>query len=110
MEPTPNPTWLARLIFVLSLFVTIGFFAFLAYGLTFGPIRKEDYKVAIFYILFLGVPAAAACFSAAAYFVIIGNPKPQDEAIIQSTKEAYSTYLFFAAIGLALGYLFTSAT
>lgn len=110
MEPTPNPTWLARLIFVLSLFVTIGFFAFLAYGLTFGPISKEDYKVAIFYILFLGVPAAVACLCAAAYFVIIGKPKPHDEGIIQSTKEAYSIYLFFTVIGLALGYFFTSAT
>ena len=108
MEENPNPTWLARLIFVLMLFVTIGFFAFLAYGLIAGRIRKKDFQDIFFYIYFFGFPAAAACLSAAAYFIVIGNPKPQDSTIIQNTKEAYSTYLLFTGILMALGYLFSS--
>ncbi len=108
MEENPNPTWLARLIFVSALFVTIGFFAFLAYGLTFGPISKQDIQVKVFYVVFFGVPAAAACLSAAAYFIVIGNPKPQDITIIQNTKEAYSSYLLFTGIATVLGYFFSS--
>ena len=106
MDENPNPTWLARLLFVFALFVTVGLFLFLAYGLLFGPIRKKDFEDFAIYIIFFGVPAAAACLSAACYYVIIGNTKPQDITTAKNIKEAYGTYMFFSAIAAFIGYLF----
>ncbi len=106
MEENPNPTWLARLIFVLGMLTAVIFFGILAIGLLAGPIRKHDLERADSYLVILGIPGAIACFSWATYYVIIGNIRPQDESILTKVKRIYMFYLGLTLLTMAAGYVF----
>mgnify|MGYP000397659256 FL=1 len=106
MEEKPNPTWLARLIFVLGILTTVIFFGILAIGLLTGQIRKQDLERTGSYLGILGLPGAIACFSWATYYVIIGNIRPQDESILTKVKRIYMSYFGLTLLTMAAGYVF----
>ena len=104
MHETPNPSWPARLIFVLSVLVVTSSIALHSLYIQFHYIynkRLADIEGEAI-APSLGIPAGVALLSWAFYYMAIGNIRLQDSTVLRKAGLIYIAYflLYFPTIAL----------
>lgn len=104
MQETPNPTWPARLIVVLSVLVVTSSIALHSLYIWFDYInyKRLAYIDGEAFAASLGIPAGVALLSWAFYYTAIGNTRLQDSTVLRKAGLIYIAYflLYFPTIAL----------
>jgi hypothetical protein len=104
MQETPNPTWPARLIVVLSVLVVTSSIALHSHYIWFHYINNKRlaYIDGEAIAPSLGIPAGVALLSWAFYYTAIGNTRLQDSTVLRKAGLIYIAYflLYFPTIAL----------
>jgi len=105
MQETPNPTWPARLIVVLSVLVVTSSIALHSLNFFLFPYinnKRLAYIEAEAIAPSLGIPAGVALLSWAFYYTAIGNTRLQDSTVLRKAGLIYIAYflLYFPTIAL----------